>query len=126
MRGRNQVYIMALKFLLKVEHYICQSPGVKIAVFTVCRLADLMVLTVNTAHIAAAEKYGPRPFGTRQDRFLSMMVAITGYPGQMAGAAKSAVAFQPVCVAFAWAYLALGQQPLKGCDAFFQLSRFKE
>jgi len=76
MRGRNKVDVVAPEFILKIEQALRQNMSVNfIAPLYSIILAYLVVLAIDTAHIAVAEENCPRPPASGKRRFLATVSA---------------------------------------------------
>jgi len=59
-------------------------------------VADLIILAIDTPHIAITEKYSPGAFAAGKDRFFAVVVADGRYQRQSCRMAESFFAFEPI------------------------------
>jgi hypothetical protein len=108
--------------LLEPEHEICQffagnfrSPAT---------LADLIVLTEYTAHIAIRKKYGARTIGSHQGGLLPEMRSITGDDRQTAAPAKTYFPSQSIDMTLLWTHRTVLQDLICPLRPHFQFTAF--
>jgi len=66
-------------------------------------LAYLIILTIDTPHIAIAEEYCPRPPTSRKNWLLTVVSTDRRNYGQISRMAKPQLAFKAIDSAFPWA-----------------------
>jgi hypothetical protein len=114
MGWRNQIDIVATQFILEVQHPVRQGEAVNFISFLVPPvLTYLIILTIDTSHIAVAEEDGPRPPGPGKGRLLAVMSARRRNYGQTPGMTIAQFILQSVDAALARADIARGQPGLK-------------
>ena len=99
--------------VLEVKHTFCQSMAIYfISALATPALTDLIILAVDTPHIAVAEEYCPRPTTSRNNRLLATVSTNTGDDRQTSRMAKPTLPLQTVDATFTRTNITPGQPRL--------------
>ena len=117
MRGRNKADVVAAA-LLQLKHYLGEAfmGHLVFLLLTPC-LRDLIILAIDAAEIAVAEKDVARAFCARQTRLLAKMCSVRRHDRQPTGVAGGDLVRETVIAAIFRAYGAGREHCFESLDA---------
>ena len=122
MSGRDEVDVVTVA-TCKLKHYLGQSFVRDLILYLLfVRLRDLIVLAIDAAQIAVAEKYVARAVSAYERRLFAKMRRVGGDDGQATGITGGYLVFQAIVQAIARADATAFQHRFQGFDAPLKLA----
>jgi hypothetical protein len=114
---------MATQLILKIEHLFSKFREIHLlGLLLLPVLAYLVVLAIDTPHVAVAEEHCARSLGSRYSGFLAVVSADRRHYRQIGRMAKTALVFQPIDAAFSGTDIAGGQSGLEPLSTVLQFA----